>query len=245
MEAKLNKTKVAIATITWARNQGEKVLLMETMKILSRQNFPIVVSDGGSTEDFLNYLGTLSNVRIKRFHSPGICEQSVCSLNSAKTYRTDYVLYTESDKKFFLKRQLNNILESVNKQRDWDILIPSRSVTSFQTFPETQRNTEKLINQLAGTMFGKKGDYLYGPLLIKTELIDLLSKLEDDIGWGWRMYLIGIAISKGYKIKHIELDLPCPPHQRIESKEDKTYRLLQLKQNLEGIMLSNHYNNKG
>lgn len=60
----------------------------------------------------------------------------------------------------------------------------------------------------------------------------------DDIGWGWRPYTFVVAHRLGYRIAHLVKDLPCPPRQREDSKSERIYRMRQLSQSIQGLILS-------
>jgi len=241
----MEKPKIAVATIIWARDPQEEIVIKKSMELLTSQGIDVIAADGGSAPEFLMHLSSFANLSLEKFNSPGIFTQTLWSLKTASEYKPEYILYTESDKNSFFEQHLDELITSVVLNQKIDLIIPSRSLRSFNTFPENQRKTEGIINQLTGIILGKQGDYLYGPLLFRVELIELLAELNIDVGWGWRMYFICQAISKGYTVEHIELDLPCPLNQREESPEDVNYRTLQMLQNLEGILLSIGKNKNG
>ena len=62
--------------------------------------------------------------------------------------------------------------------------------------------------------------------------------MPDDIGWGWRTCLFGLAGRLGYSQSWYIDDVPCPDDQRSESFGDQLHRLKQLEENSNGLMLA-------
>jgi hypothetical protein len=91
------------------------------------------------------------------------------------------------------------------------------------------------MNRLCAEQFGEAGDYLYGPLLMDAALVPLLDRLEDDVRWGWRPYLMARAQAAGHPVRLWIDHLPCPAEQRAE--EARIYRMEQLAQNVAGLAL--------
>jgi hypothetical protein len=118
------------------------------------------------------------------------------------------------------------------------VVVASRSAASFATYPTSQRYTETVINQPVGQIIGQHGDFSYGPMLIHRALIPSLEFIEEDIGWGWRHYILGIAHRMGYSIVQWTRGLPCPADQRADSRAELGHRMRQLSQNLQGLVLA-------
>jgi hypothetical protein len=61
---------------------------------------------------------------------------------------------------------------------------------------------------------------------------------RQDIGWGWRFFLLAVARRLGFPIRRFVADLPCPPEQRGEDDTRSCiYRMEQLAQNVRGLAL--------
>ena len=54
----MDKNRVAIATMTWARNEQEESLLRESLSILAQEQITTFVADGGSGQGFLQFLAS-------------------------------------------------------------------------------------------------------------------------------------------------------------------------------------------
>ena len=62
--------------------------------------------------------------------------------------------------------------------------------------------------------------------------------LRADLGWGWRPFVFATARRLGYRVVHRVDNLPCPPEQRTNDESARIHRLRQLRQNVEGLILS-------
>jgi hypothetical protein len=89
---------------------------------------------------------------------------------------------------------------------------------------------------------GRSFDYSYGPFLLKVALVDQLSGLEDDIGWGWRTHAFGTAHRMELAVQHIVAGCSCPADQREDC--ERSYRMLQRAQSIEGLVLSTKTRNR-
>jgi hypothetical protein len=61
------------------------------------------------------------------------------------------------------------------------------------TFPKGQQIAERFMNRLCGEALGQPGDYTYGAMLINAGLLNETPLLPDNLGWGWRFFLIAAA----------------------------------------------------
>lgn len=164
--------------------------------------------------------------------------QTKRSLHGALQLGSRYILYTESHKRLFFEHGLGEFLAHALIQSQVGVVVASRSAASFATYPTSQQYTETVINQLVGQVIGQHGDFSYGPMLIHRALIPSLKFFTEDIGWGWRHYIMGIAHRLGYSIVQWTGGLPCPPDQRADSQAELVLRMRQLSQNLEGLVLA-------
>ncbi len=235
---RMNPREIAIATMSWARTAQEALLLRAAMCGLAQVNLPVVVTDGGSGQAFVEYLRGFRHFTVLEADRPGVLGQTKRSLQRALQLGRRYVLYTESDKQLFFAHGLGAFLARAPSQSQVGVVVAGRSPASFATYPASQRHTETVINRLCGQVIGQHGDFSYGPLLIHRALIPSLECLEEDIGWGWRHYILGIAHRMGYRIVQWNSDLPCPAEQRADSQAELVHRVRQLSQNLQGLVLA-------
>ena len=235
----MDQCNISIATVTLIRNTQERDLLHQSMQRLSALGVPVAVADADSGKDFTDYLENLPNLKVYKLERSGLFLQAKESLVAASHLGKRYVLYTESDKLWFFENELGNFISQALDDDNTGIFLASRDARSFSTFPEFQRHTEAVINQLVEKLVGQGGDYVYGPMLIRRTLIDSLSLVQEDIGWGFRFFLIGIAHRLGQHLVPLTLTLPNPAYSHQEETLDvRLYRVQQLVQNSRGLVHS-------
>jgi hypothetical protein len=229
-----------IAMPTLARSSEEVCLLRSAIEVLTNLNLPLIAADAGSDREFVDYLSSAPGVtllQVDRGSGSSLVSQVKSALHEATTFPVSRILYTEPDKKWFFQNRLSQFLEFGKTRRDTGIIVASRTSESFATFPSSQRLTEHLTNELLSELFGIAGDFLYGPFLISRELLPYVESIPDDLGWGWRIYLMALSCRLGYGLVCLDADLPCPVHQRAENDErTRLYRMEQMAQNIRGAI---------
>jgi hypothetical protein len=151
------------------------------------------------------------------------------------------VLYTEPDKGWFFANRLTGFLNTT-RQHEAGVVAAARDEASFATFPPFQQTTETLLNQLCAATWDQPGDFVYGPLLIRPDLLPFLDAVPNDLGWGWRLFVMAVSHRLGLGVATLTDDLPCPPEQRGENDErSRIYRMEQLAQNVRGLALGMKY----
>lgn len=234
-----DKNRIAIATMTWGRDEQEESLLREALTILGRRQITTFVADGGSGKEFIDFLQGLAGFHVFKAAGSGVFPQIKHSLRAAHDSGAEFILYCEPDKKLFFDAKLHEFLLKSPSSENVGVVLASRSKDSFSTFPEFQQYTESVINNLCAEVIGdRKGDYTYGPFLFNRKLIGCLDLVPDDIGWGWRPFLFAVAKRKGFSLVRMVDDYPCPLEQRTDDASERIYRMKQLQQNIEGLILS-------
>lgn len=232
----MDLTRICIATITLARNPGEKRDLEKALVVLRKIGIPVVVADGGSEERFVHFLRQ-QDFAVCAPKTKGLVPQVKESLKTASQFGKPFILYTEPDKLPFFEKGLVEFVKAIRPKKDFGMAFACRNRRSFQTFPEGQQLAEKGMNEFTELLAGRKGDYCYGPLLIPAKCVELAQDCPNDLAWGWRFFLLGKMLKAGKAIQHVERYFPCPQDQRSESKADQIYRVRQLRQNLQGLFL--------
>ena len=228
---------ICIATITWARDKSEEDLIHRSLTALSATALPIVVADGGSSQEFLSTLGRVPRLTMTEPEARGLIPQIKASLSAAANLRPRFILYVESDKQMFFAQKLGRFLRDAPSAGDVGVVMAARDEDSFATFPRTQQIAESAINTLTGDFVGTPGDYSYGPFLLHPSLAEHVDRLPADVGWGWRHFLFAVAARRGLRVIHVVDDLPCPEDQREEDAAERSHRLKQLTQNVSGLLL--------
>lgn len=234
----MRNNQVAIATITLSRDQSEEDLLRGSMQILSSLQLPIYVTDGGSSESFVNFLGSLPNVTVVLPQGKGLWLQVNSSLTAAAASGVPFIVYTEPDKKYFFTRYLSDFIQQAPYNEQTGVVLAARSPQGFATFPAFQQHCETTINFCCAEITGKSVDYTYGPFIVNSGMVAELQQLTAGIDWGWRPYAFCMAHKLGYAVEVLVNDHECPHDQRNDNARERIYRMKQLHQNIEGVVLA-------
>jgi len=229
---------VSVATVTLARDEAEERALRGALQQLSREGLRVAVSDGGSAPAFIEFVRTLASITVVPPIERGLVGQVKASLRTAADWQSPFLLYTEPDKRLFFGGRLASFISSAPDSADVGIVLAARDENSFATFPEFQQLTEGAFNALCATIVGEHGDYCYGPFLMNRALMPAIDGLRPDLGWGWRPLVFATARRLGYRVIHHVDNLPCPADQRANDESERLHRLRQLRQNVEGLILS-------
>lgn len=232
---------VCIATITLARSPSEEALLYESLGSLSRHGIPTLVADGGSREEFTRRIAGIPGIDLAPkipTRAPRLVSQVQTALAEAARGDCRYILYTEPDKKWFFENRMSDFLATPAEHEGAGMIIASRDVASFGTFPEGQQLTERVTNELCEGVLGIRGDFFYGPLLLHRDLVPQVLEISEEIGWGWRPFAMVVTRKMGLPVVCWEADLPCPEEERGEDDpKSRAYRMEQLAQNARGLAL--------
>ena len=227
-----------IATVTRARTDAEASALGAALETLGRLGLPIFAADGGSVAAFRDRTRRVPQLEVWREGSTLVQQIRACF---RRILQMDHrvVLYTEPDKAAFFESGAQSFLDASNACRASAVCIAARDRKSFATFPPGQQFTERAFNDRASHILGLSADLLYGPLVLDLPLAaSYLDQVPDDLGWGWRTYVIGRCALAGKPVSSIVGPFCCPLDQRTETDDDRRYRLTQLRQNVEGLRLA-------
>jgi hypothetical protein len=149
------------------------------------------------------------------------------------------VFYTEPDKREFFLRGAREFLNAAQEQEGATIFLAARDEASFSTFPIGQQTTERAVQQVGDVFLERLPDLLYGPLVLDLEwALPYFDAVQDELVWGWRLYLIARAVKSGRAVRGFGGSFPCPTDQRGEDDPaSRLYRIEQARQCLEGIRL--------
>lgn len=232
----MSKNDVSIATIAWARNEDEEKELRNSLMALSLLGLPVYITDGGSSASFVDFLKNLPGFTV--LSAKGLWTQAKTSLAEAAKKGAKQILYTEPDKLRFFTEHLRKLLATVDEKEEAGVILASRNAAGFATFPVFQQTTETCINNCCKEVIGIDTDYCYGPFLFNATLLPHLEHLPENIGWGWRPFLFAVAHRLGHSVDVFAEGFECPPQQRIDDANERLYRMKQLAQNIEGLLLA-------
>lgn len=226
------KPNLTLATIT-NDTLGNRGVMLEGLDLLSKKGYQVIVSDGGSSEDFISSIGKMGH-KVQRTEC-GLTSQLKQSILTASEL-SDVVLYTEMDKLKWIRNNLNEAIDAFFRS-GYDLAAVSRTPEQMKTFPVHQQMTETLFNDWVTRKLSLKsgGDYVYGPKFFTREIGKTLASIDEDLGWGTIVYPIPVAYNRGLSIGCLPFALECPLNQRDEKNED--YRMKQLIQHIRGFLL--------
>ena len=227
--------ELSIATISWARDDQEEMVLRRALSGLAAFGWPVSVADSGTNARFTAYLRTLPQFTVTVAPERGLVAQVQASISMAAANDAPFILYTEPDKEFFFNERLSTFLAGAPRSRDVGVVIPSRSSASFLTYPAMQQYTEGVANQLCADRIAGAGEYFYGPFLMNAALAREVERLDPRLGWGWRPAIFAAARRSGLRVVLQTGDYPCPPDQRDEDEAERLHRIRQLAQNVLGL----------
>jgi hypothetical protein len=234
----MDKKDICIATISWARTDSEEKLLRASLTSLANLRIPTFITDGGSSESFLQFINDIPHFTLLKANEKGVFAQAKNSLNAAFETTAPFVFYTEPDKEIFFQDALPKLIDEVVNNEALGIQLASRSAKGFATFPAFQQMTETTINNCCADVIKKDVDFTYGPFLLNRKLIPFLNAVKEDVGWGWRPYTFVMAHRSGLEITASVDDFTCPTDQRDDDAKERIYRMKQLEQNIRGIVLA-------
>ena len=232
----MSKAELAVATIAWARDPLEEKALRQSLTALAALSVPVFLTDGGSSETFLSFVKGLPHFQV--FSASGLWPQVKKSVTNTINSGVPSILYTEPDKLQFFEDHLPVMLAQRDGRDETGVLLASRSARGFASFPPFQQIAENTINQCCREVIGLDADYCYGPFLFRSELFSALDFLPENCGWGWRPALFATAKKKGVKVESWTGDFFFPPDQQAGAANEKIYRMKQLTQNIDGLLLA-------
>lgn len=231
---------LVVLTITLARDLREEEFLLDALRALKKCGLPVIAADGGSRIEFVKKLRAME-FTVVRPRTRKLVAQVQAGLGYALLkFPGRHILYTEPDKYPFFKAALNFVRKGKDESKV-GVIVAARDRASFATFPEGQQCAETVANRATDLYLGGKQrrDYCYGPLLMSKRAAEIALEAPQDLGWGWRLYVLGRLAIEGKHLQAVEMSFPCPLEQRGEdSREDRIYRIKQLRQNLEALEIA-------
>lgn len=234
----MNRSDICVATITLVRDDEEEQLLRQALTALAQYDLKVYITDGGSPAHFTDFLKSFPNFILTGTDAKGLFAQVTSSMSAAHAAGTPFILYAEPDKKYFFEQGLSHFLDRAQGGGQTGVVLASRADAGFASYPLFQQMTETTINNCCAELTGQPLDYTYGPFLFSRQLVPYLEKVTQDIGWGWRPYVFGIAHRLGLTLAELRGEYHCPPSQQQDSSAERLYRMRQLEQNIRGIVLA-------
>jgi hypothetical protein len=230
--------KFVIATMIRGRDPEEARRVLASLRVLAKFRVPIYVTDDlSSLPEFSAKIRRMSGVMYRQSGRSLAQRVKLAISRALRDSAPDFVFYTEPDKKEFFQRDVSRLLEFAAKHREAALIIPSRDHTAFTSFPEMQQRPESVFSSLAGNFTSSHiGDWLYGPMVLNPKLVqEYLDDVPDDLGWGWRIYLITRCLKAELSVLSYTGNFCCPQSQREQDEKGDIYRLQQLQENIAGL----------
>lgn len=216
---------LVFVTATWARNEEEKIRILESVRALSLFNFPIIIGDRLDTRiPLADDLRKISNVSVIERHGSLYAQRADAYREAAKIGKN--IFWIESDKRDFIEKELKNILAVTDFEGG--ILLPYPDRDSFQKYPQFQRTIEDCINSLINEFISINKHFTYGPMLFPSSIVSFLDKTNNEFGWGINIFLAMIGYAKKISIKYVPIVVSHDKDVQI-GEELKRFRLEQIK----------------
>ncbi len=174
------------------------------------------------------------------FAEKGLWPQARKSITEAAASGAEIIVYTEPDKEAFFAQHLSALLANSRFDAGTGVWLASRAAAGFASFPPFQQMTEQTINRCCREVIGLEADYCYGPFVFTRRIAPMLDFLPESCGWGWRPALFVLAHRLGLTVQAHTGDFYCPQNQRDDDPTERLYRIKQLAQNLDGLVLAAH-----
>jgi hypothetical protein len=227
---------IAVATMALVRCSAEDRLVRRSLTRLAQVGIPIAVADAGTSAAFTDFVDRLPGVVLTAPARGGLVGQVQAAVDAAAAFDRPFILYTEPDKEAFFAGHLREFVDRAPEGDDVGIVVASRSSSSFDTFPTTQRHVESIVNHLCSARIGVSADYSYGPFVMHRALVRHVRNADTQLGWGWRPFIFMTAHREGLRVTYVTGDYECPSDQRDDDDNERAHRLRQLRENLSGLV---------
>lgn len=233
---KIMKSKISIATVTWARTAEEKIIVMKTLKKLTSFKLPVIVVDKANSRfPLIDEVKKNKGIRIFKASKIGLDFQIKKSFKEAAKFG-DHIFYLESDKLDFVENHAEKFLDEFYKNSS-GTLLPVRSKASFLRYPKFQQEMERFIWKSASALLSiKKEDFSYGPRIFPAILLPYFNKVNEEINFGFQTFLLAINHKLNLPLRVVEFDAVGPKDIDI-GKESIAYRIQQLEDELRGLRI--------
>ncbi len=264
----IDTRSIAIATTTfypyWRLGQEnnkfkvEKIrgnLAIEMLKNAKKENFQVVLIDGGSSLEFQAEIVKLGIQIYKQVESGMSASRRQAFQKAAELSRVKVICWTEPEKVSYISKYLTKVLIPIFEGKA-DIVVPSRTAYSFQTYPSYQVYFEKKGNRLLNKILRDRGllstedkdlDIWFGPKVFKNDkrVVDLFlekfvsqnnnglnGSMSPDLWANTMVFPIVRALYKNFRVVGISVPYIHPSEQtavEIDQPMMVKKRQLQLK----------------
>lgn len=232
----MKNAKSIVSTITWDggnTKEGEKIV--KTIQELKKYGYDVITVDGGSSKETLGGMRK-NEARIYKQKEKGIGNAMKESIRHAYDSGADVIVYMESDKYSYPKEIEKTISQILNGEAD--LIIPSRNIKSFLTYPPFQILTESFINASLSVILKGLADYSYGPRTFSRKVAPYFFESQYN-DWGVMYNPLKRLKQDGFKIKPVYVDVSFTKEdywREFANAKIWRYRLKQIKQDLSSVL---------
>lgn len=171
-----------LATYNTAAEGVRTECVLKTIEAARDHDFPIVVIDGGSTDQFIEAMEVLGAIVVKEAE-PGMGNARRQALQQAVQYahKGDAIVWTEPEK-YPLIPLLQAPIESVTKLGH-DLVMLRR--TSLESYPPEQAMAYQLIALATKYLTGVDCDFGWGPTVLSQKAIPYYLEYQSAYGDKW------------------------------------------------------------
>ncbi|NOY89496.1 MAG: glycosyltransferase family 2 protein [FCB group bacterium] len=264
-ELEINPKDIAVVTTTfysnWSsqrigkQNQVDNVrgdLAIQTLSAAQDVGYRMVVIDGGSSRAFIETLQELG-IEVKPESERGMSPSRQQGFKEATELPVRAIVWTEPEKISLVRDCLPRAISPI-LHNEADIVVPSRTDSSFKTYPPYQATYERRANTLWNEILRRRGllpkttpdlDVWFGPKIFRNDdaLTQLFlrqykfaggrSKLHEIVKpelWPNATFLpIIAALHQGYRVTSVPVPYAHPAQQTaVEIDSDKFRRKRQV-----------------
>lgn len=205
------RAQAAIRGLQAAQAQGAKVFLV----------------DGGSDEGLLTEMCALGATIVKQSGKTlGAARRQAIALGARSS--AEVLVYTEIEKDTLIEALPAVTAPFLDGRAQ--MVVPERR--SMQTYPEFQRESEKLLNKLISATTGVSLDYAFGPRIFRRADASYFLNYDGRYGDSWDSIFIPVlrAIASGMKVVGVPVDYINPPEQTLAEEQQPEIMLKRAQQ---------------
>ncbi len=222
---------IATATFYTGQTESEKVrsaLALDTIKKAVELGYPILVLDGGSSDDLVMSFEA-AGATVKQHKTERYGESRRAAMQEAAKFGKEIIVWTEPEKVSFIG-QISRTLVPFTEERA-DIVIPQRK--SLSSYPTVQQYAEQFGNAYFRELCGPDLDVWFGPRVYRRDLLPYFLDYNGSFGDMWEGMCLPLLtmIKDGKKIVSVPVDYEHPKEQTVVEEHDLAFydkRLLQL-----------------
>lgn len=226
--------EIVIATTTLSRQLDTRAkLAVKTAKLAYSHGHRVIVVDGGSTPELTDLLGDAGcfvYAQEDKATMGSARRQAVSLAAGLAEDRNGLVVWMEPEK-WPLVESLYSLAGSLDAGKA-DMVLPSRTMTGFSTYPPEQSLIEQASNLGFSYMYGKKLDMWFGPRVMNQAAVERFLGYDGRYGDLWDSIFIPVVqcIADGLSVQGVEVNYIHPPEQTQEETGNAQFLMKRVEQ---------------